>query len=214
MTDDAGDGEATDPDLGTDGHTDNPDGADADVVVSLQAALRGELKEPMGPIYTAARDLLADAGRPLIAVGDIVTYHLLEAGARPDVALVDGKTKREAVDREVREAIAGFDRHVTVENPAATLTGPLLRELRAALDRAIAGEGQSTVVEVTAGEEDLAALPAIAAAPRGASVVYGQPDEGMVLVAVDDEATAAVTDLLDRLEGDTERLWALLDGTD
>jgi uncharacterized protein (UPF0218 family) len=213
MTDGAGDGEA-DPDLGTDGYTDNPDGTDTDVVVSLQAALRGELKEPMGPIYTATDDLLAAAGRPLIAVGDIVTYHLLEAGARPAVALVDGKTKREAVDREVREAIGGFDRHVTVENPAATLTADLLVALRAALDRATAGEGQSTVVEVTAGEEDLAALPAIAAAPEGASVVYGQPDEGMVLVAVDDEATAGATDLLDRLEGDTERLWALLDGAD
>ncbi|WP_276260297.1 GTP-dependent dephospho-CoA kinase family protein [Haloglomus litoreum] len=192
--------------------SDSPDPGDPRVVLSLPESMRHELKDPLGPVYTAADELLAESGRPLIAVGDIVTYHLLTGQARPAVALVDGKTKREAVTAEVREAIdtGAFDRHVTVRNPAATLTAGLLEELRAALDRATAGEGQSTVIEVTEGEEDLAALPALAIAPDGAGIVYGQPDEGMVLATVDDGAREGVWDLMERMDGDVERARELL----
>jgi len=193
--------------------TDDAATDDADVVVELQQALRPELKEPMGPIYTDAGALLADAETPVVAVGDIVTYHLLEGGHTPAVALVDGRTKRTAVEDHIQEAIDGdrFDHEVHVTNPPATLSAPLLDALRAAIDRAADGE---TTVIVVEGEEDLAALPAIATVPEGASVVYGQPDEGMVLVDAGGEARAAIGDLLDRMDGDAERLWALLDGAD
>ena len=148
----------------------------AEAVVELPDSLRGELKEPLGPVYTDAGDLLDDASGPVVAVGDIVTYHLLSAGRVPEVALVDERTKRSAVDPEVTETIEGFDRRVAVENPPGTLTRGLLD----ALAEAIEADG-TTLVDVD-GEEDLAALPAVLAVPSGGSVVYGQPDEGMVLV--------------------------------
>ena len=176
----------------------------ANVLVELQKELRGELKEPLGPVYTDTDALLADAGDPIICVGDIVTYHLLEGGRRPDVALVDGKTKRERVEREILDAIDGFDRQREVENPPATLTAELLDVLVDAID----SDG-STVITVE-GEEDLAALPAIVAAPDGASVVYGQPDEGMVLVTVDEALRKECRDLLERMEGDYEQLFDIL----
>jgi uncharacterized protein (UPF0218 family) len=47
-------------------------------------------------------------------------------------------------------------------------------------------------------------------APAGASVVYGQPGEGMVLVTVTDEIHEQMADLLARMDGDTERLHELL----
>ena len=106
----------------------------AEVLVELQRELRGELKDPLGPIYTDTDALLADTDGPIIAVGDIVTYHLLEAGRRPDVALVDGKTKRERVEREILDAIEGFDHQREVENPPATLTAELLEALDDAID--------------------------------------------------------------------------------
>ncbi|MEF8860278.1 MAG: GTP-dependent dephospho-CoA kinase family protein [Haloarculaceae archaeon] len=181
---------------------------DADVLLSLPRALRAELKEPLGPVYTDAAELLADAGDPVVTVGDVVTYHLLRADRRPDVALVDGKTKREAVEDDVWTAIDGFDRRIEVPNPAATLSASLLAELRAALDRADAGTG--TTVVVVDGEEDLAALPAVLAAPDGASVVYGQPDEGMVLAGATPERRAVVQDLLERMNGDSRRALEVL----
>jgi uncharacterized protein (UPF0218 family) len=175
-------------------------------VLELGESLRPELKEPFGPVETDTAAVLAAAGRPLVTVGDIVTDHVLEAGGTPDVAFVDERTQRAAVDEEIREAIDGdrFERELTVENPPATLTAALMTALREALDT-----GESTLVRVD-GEEDLAALPAIAAVPDGASVLYGQPEEGVVHVHVDGETRERVLDLLSRMDGDGDRAFALL----
>ena len=178
----------------------------AEVVVELPEALRRELKEPLGPVYAGAEGLLGDVTGPIVAVGDIVTHHLLEAGARPAVALVDGKTERERVEREIRESIDGFDHRVAVENPAATLTDELLAALVDAVDRP-----GSVVITVT-GEEDLAALPAVVVAPDGAAVVYGQPGEGMVLGTVDGALRTHCRELLAAMDGDPDRLASILDG--
>jgi uncharacterized protein (UPF0218 family) len=180
-----------------------------DVVVELPKALRSELKDPLGPIYTDAEALLSDASGPLIAVGDIVTYHLLAAGTTPAVALVDERTERTAVDEDVREAVLGgdgtaFDRTVTVDNPAATLTAGLLDALVEAIE-----QGASTLL-VVEGEEDLAALPAVLAAPEGATVVYGQPGEGMVRVTVDADTRERARSLLSRMDGDPDALFDAL----
>jgi len=177
-----------------------------EAVVELQPALRPKLKEPMGPIYTDAEELLAAASKPLITVGDMVTYYLLEAGRVPEVALVDERTERSAVDDAVVAAFDGFDREVTVENPPAVLTTELLETLQTAIAEA---DERSTLIMVD-GEEDLATLPALVAAPTGGSVVYGQPDEGMVLVDVDLASTDRARDLLSRMNGETRRLWSVL----
>jgi uncharacterized protein (UPF0218 family) len=176
-------------------------------VVRLQTALRPELKQPMGPVYADAGELLAEAGSPLIAVGDVVTYHLLEADRTPNLAVVDGRTERSAVDPEVRPSIEGFDRTTSVRNPPATLTTALLRAIRGALENT----DPTTLIDVD-GEEDLATLPALIAAPPDASVVYGQPGEGMVHVAVDRETVEDAHRLLSRMDGDADRARALLDG--
>ena len=179
------------------------------VLVTLPAEMRGELKEPMGPIFTDAERLLSEVGDPLVAVGDVVTYHLERAGTVPDVAVVDGLTKREEVEDRVAEGVArlgGETREVHVENPA----GAVSRELARALKEAIV-DPEPTLL-VVEGEEDLVALPAIVAAPLGASVVYGQPDEGMVHVKVTDDHRAETRELLERFDGDTERFWDLLEG--
>ncbi|PSP57495.1 DUF359 domain-containing protein [Halobacteriales archaeon QS_1_67_19] len=162
----------------------------------------------MGPIFTDAQRLLSEVEGPLVAVGDVVTAHLAAAGAIPDVAVVDGLTKRETVTESVAEEVATVEaaaRELAVENPAATLSG----ELAVALGEALADPDPTLLV--VDGEEDLAALPAIVAAPLGASVVYGQPDEGMVHVPVTGDAKAAARALLDRMDGDVERLYELLD---
>jgi len=73
--------------------------------------------------------------------------------------------------------------------------------------------GEPVMIEVD-GEEDLAALPAIVAAPDGASVVYGQPGEGMVRVAVTPESRAEARELFEALDGDTEAAYDALGGAD
>jgi uncharacterized protein (UPF0218 family) len=181
--------------------------SEPDPVVELPEDLRLELKEPLGPIYTATDSLLEAAGRPLITVGDVVTHHVIEAGETPAVALVDERTERSAVRSEISETLRtfeGFERVETVTNPAATLSAELLSALREAL-----ADGRPTLLEVD-GEEDLAALPAVVLAPEGASVIYGQPGEGMVLGTVDAETKTRSRELLFRMDGDTARLRSLL----
>lgn len=181
-----------------------------EVVVGLPDRLRGELKDPIGPVTTDAERLLSTVDGPLIAVGDVVTDHLVRAGATPDVAVVDGMTERAVVDDAVESTIDDMASResaylpVTIINPAATLTRDLLIELRAAIKRA-----RPTLLRVE-GEEDLAALPAIVGAPVGAAVVYGQPGEGMVHVTVTEDVQDGIHDLLSRMDGDYDLLCDLL----
>jgi len=174
------------------------------ILAKLPAEMREELKEPLGAVYTDADALLAEAGEPIVAVGDIVTYHLIEAGRRPDVAVVDGKTKRERVEREVLGAIEAFDDRIDVANPQSTITDDLLEALASAL------EAPGSTVVVVDGEEDLASLPAVVAAPDGASVVYGQPDEGMVLVPVEGGTRARCRELIEGMQSDYDRIAGIL----
>jgi uncharacterized protein (UPF0218 family) len=173
-------------------------------MLRLPAELRDALKDPMGPVYADAEVLLADAGDPVVAVGDVVSHHLFRAGHAPRVAVVDGLTERAAAPDAVRSSIPSPD--LTVDNEAGTLSRDLLVALRDAIGR----EGP-TVIEV-AGEEDLAALPALIVTPLGGSVVYGQPGEGMVLARVDEAARERVRDLLSRMDGDAAAALAVLDG--
>lgn len=173
-------------------------------MLRLPEDLRGAFKEPLGSVYTDTAALLADAGDPIVAVGDVVTYHLRVAGRDPDVSVLDGKTKREAVSAEIAAVLAGENPRIEVENEPATLSADMLDALQEAIDR-----DANVVIHVT-GEEDLATLPAIVAAPEGASVVYGQPDEGMVLVSVTPESKAEARVLIRRMDGDAEAALDLL----
>ena len=197
-------------------------------MLTLPDSLRDAFKDPLGPVTTDTDALLAEAAEtaaahaettaadraaadptvrdaPIIAVGDVVTYHLRAAGRVPDVAVIDGKTEREAVDEEIEAALADPEvRRVSVSNPAASLSAELLSALATAL-----ADDEPTWIEVT-GEEDLATLPAILAASNGASVVYGQPGEGMVRVPVTSETRAEARELFEALDGDVDAAYDAL----
>jgi hypothetical protein len=175
-------------------------------MLRLPKSLRSEFKEPFGPVYTDADDLLAEVDGPLVAVGDVVTAHLLRAGKTPDVAVVDGRTKRESVSAETAAALDELPSGTAVENPAGELSESILRALTEAID----APGPQ-VLDVD-GEEDLVTLPAVVAAPDGASVVYGQPDVGMVRIRVTPESRETMRGLLRRFDGDADAALAMLDG--
>jgi uncharacterized protein (UPF0218 family) len=70
---------------------------------------------------------------------------------------------------------------IRVKNPAGSITDELVR----ALSDAVLHPPVTIFVE---GEEDLAVIPLVIAAPEGTVVLYGQPHEGVVLRTVDDTA--------------------------
>lgn len=174
-----------------------------EVVVTLPDSLRGGLKTPFGPVYTDATALVEAVTGVLVTVGDVVTYECEQAGRVPDLAVVDERTKRSPVRPEIKAALGGAD--VVVENPAGGLTEDLLVALRE-------GFASDDPVRIrVVGEEDLVALPAIIGAPDGASVVYGQPGEGMVLVRVSDDARSRARTVVEGMDGSPERVFAILD---
>jgi len=186
-------------------------------VLVLSEPLRSAFKKPFGPVYTETEQLLgaveataADHGLdspPLLAVGDVVSYHLLKSGRQPDVMVIDGKTEREAVDSEIDARLAESSGTVrAVQNPPAELS----EELLVTLGEAIALDEPVTIR--VDGEEDLATLPAIIAAPLGSSVIYGQPGEGMVHVAVTADQTATARELLAQFDGDPAAALRILVG--
>lgn len=179
--------------------------ADEDILLVLPDEHRDAFKEPLGRVYTDVEALLADSGEPIIAVGDVVTATLLEAGYRPAVSVVDGQTERSPVEAEVRQRTKTIDHVIEVANPAATITRSLTSGLVAAIDAR-----EPTRIEVD-GEEDLAVIPAILAAPHGATVLYGQPREGMVAVPITEETIEEVRSMVSHLEGDEEAMLALLE---
>ena len=190
-------------------------------MLELPETLRGELKAPLGEIYTDPDALLAavdehaeatataDPSPPparLLTVGDVVTATLADAGRQPNIAVIDGRTEREPVDPAVEATLADLaGRRLSVTNPPATISESLLTTLCEA--------ATSTDLPVTIsvdGEEDLAALPAILALPDGASVVYGQPGEGMVHVPVRPAVRTTARELLAEFDGDTDAAISLL----
>ncbi len=159
------------------------------------------LKGPLGRLYKgeglecveAMKEELLRA-KKIAAIGDMTTFYLLKASILPDLAVVDNKTKRKQVPDHIMQNL-DHDSYKTIEvkNPAATLTKELIDLIRDSLN------GDERVKIIVDGEEDLATLPAILYAPLGSVVVYGQPNEGSVLVDVTPEMKLHIAEFMKKM---------------
>jgi len=158
----------------------------------LPPEVRPLLKRPLGELFTdvtsAIKHIAEIRPKRLITVGDVTTARLLSNGLKPDIAIVDLRVMRSPADHELMRAIEAFEAPtIKVVNPAATLTPELLAALRTA---------EPPLKIIVEGEEDLATLPAVLTAPIGSIVVYGQPNEGLVVVEVTKEKKSEFQKLL------------------
>ncbi len=155
----------------------------------LPEELRSYLRKPLGrllPGEKAAREAVAGVpGERLIVVGDVSYRAALEAGVKPKLAVVDFRVKRQEIEEYELQG-----RVRKVRNPPGWVT----KELWDAVHEALGEEGEHVIL--VEGEDDLAVLPCVVEAEWGDSVVYGQPDEGAVLVEVDEEAKMKVGSVL------------------
>ena len=160
-----------------------------------------ELKKPNGELFTGPEDSpevamsstmenLAPGG--IIAVGDVCAATLLDMGVTPDIAIIDGMTKR--VELEQKVDTSKFEIILNASNPPGQITPSLFRAVASALHN-----DQTTCIEVE-GEEDLAPIVIHLLAPLGTNVVYGQPNKGVVLRVTTLESKEQCRTLLSKFE--------------
>ncbi len=172
------------------------DDAEPETDLVLPDELRDKLAEPIGDVVQED-DLarLLEGSERVISVGDAVTLTLLRKGMEPDVAVFDYRTRRGEDDALRGEIDRMRGAHMRVENPPGTITRALWRAVRDAV------RGTEKVKIEVAGEEDLAALVAIAMAPEGAHVIYGLPQRGLAVVRVEESTRAFANAAMKRMRG-------------
>ncbi|MDR0900235.1 MAG: DUF359 domain-containing protein [Methanobrevibacter sp.] len=149
----------------------------------LEKNVRVELKKPFGKLYSSFDDAIEDikSAKFLISVGDATTNNLLNAKIYPNISIIDNLIQRKNYDHKITYT----ENILKAINPPGTITDDLWETIELAIEKAIGNDKpvqkQLIIVE---GEEDLAVLPSIIMAPEETMVLYGQPNEGLVLVNV------------------------------
>lgn len=140
-----------------------------------------ELKKPLGKLFSNFEDAIPEiTSSPfLISVGDATFNNLINNNILPNVGIIDNliKRKNHVWDHLPMENI------LNVKNSAGTITDDLCKCIKEAILLAEDGEDQLIIVD---GEEDLAVLPCILIAPEDTIILYGQPNEGLVLLNASD----------------------------
>jgi len=126
----------------------------------------------------------------LITVGDRTTEKMIAFDLIPSLQIIDGQEKRERREPpKLENAI-----ELSVDNPAAEITLQSIDMIKKAFTM------KSPVRLFVNGEEDLLVLPVCIHAPENAVVLYGQPNEGLVIVQITQEIRNKVQTLLDLME--------------
>jgi GTP-dependent dephospho-CoA kinase len=151
--------------------------------VHLPESLRANLKKPLGLLLKDSEitkdNVLKNIGQcaPLITVGDVTTEKLVKFGIIPSLQIVDSLEKRQK-----RNLPGGMVKtSLNCNNPPAEITD----ESIATINRAF--HMDTPVRIIVNGEEDLLVLPVILFAPENSVVMYGQPNEGLVIVKISEE---------------------------
>ncbi len=164
----------------------------------MTEAQRGLLKKPLGELIKGTpaecsrklKEVVANEKPPrLVLVGDAVARNAFQTGITPDVTIIDHMEKRgKAVEFGYTSKNV-----LRVENAAGTVTSEAWQIVEEAVR-----QGDS-IVNVE-GEEDLLTLVAILSTPERSLVVYGQPDEGIVLVRVSADKKREISKIIEHMD--------------
>jgi GTP-dependent dephospho-CoA kinase len=150
---------------------------------SIKPEKMSQFKEPFGKLITGAPaetmqqlavELKKQKSPMLISVGDTVSRNLHENNIIPQLSITDNKSMRQKLPPK----IFPHKTLVCVRNPEGTITEDAIAAIQTAMKT---GEATQLLVD---GEEDMLTLIVVLYAPQNAFVVYGQPNEGLVLVQV------------------------------
>jgi uncharacterized protein (UPF0218 family) len=127
----------------------------------------------------------------VITVGDRTTEKMIEFDLIPSLQIIDGQEKR--TKRNLPDEL-GVSTLLTCDNPSAEITLQSIEFIKKAF------KSKTPVRILVNGEEDLLVLPVCIFAPENSLVLYGQPNEGLVIAEITPEIRNKTQKLLDLME--------------
>ena len=144
---------------------------------------RNFLQTPFGLLIESEKPSISELSQYLndspflITVGDAISENISELDIIPDIQIIDLMEKR--IPRAFPKL--NWSEKIELKNKAGTLSNDAFSAISKSLKTT-----KKTLILVD-GEEDLLALPAIFLAPINSLVLYGQPNQGFVLVKITDK---------------------------
>jgi len=155
--------------------------------LQLPDDLRDQLKKPLGNLISdndPNRENIIkkiSAESVIITVGDRTTENILQLGLKPQIQIIDGLEKR---NQRIVPADDTINTNLSCRNPPGEITEESMQIIQKAFSC------ESPVRITVDGEEDLLVIPVCIHAPENSIVMYGQPNEGLVIVHVTPEITS------------------------
>ena len=162
--------------------------------MKLPENLRDQLKIPLGDLIKEENvnkeNILTKIGSEsiVITVGDRTTENMINLGIMPQIQIVDGLEKR---NQRLVPKDDTINTNLSCKNPPGEITEESTQVIQKAFSC------KPPVRIIVNGEEDLLVLPVCIFAPENSVVMYGQPNEGLVIVHITPEIRAKVQKILD-----------------
>ena len=158
--------------------------------------LRDHLKNPLGNLIRDddpnKENIIKEISTEsvLITVGDRTTENMLQLGLKPQIQIIDGLEKR---NQRIVPTDDAVNTNLSCRNPPGEITEESIQVIQKAFSC-------EPPVRITVdGEEDLLVLPVCMSAPENSVVMYGQPNEGLVIIHITPEIRAKVQKILDAM---------------
>lgn len=159
---------------------------------AIPVELRARLKAPIGKLYRneeVTRELAHDwfVSSLTVCIGDRTVERMDELGLSPNLEIIDMKEQR--VARSAPNLSKNRATFYAINEPG-TISIQSLDTLNNCLEQLV-DDNEARIRIVINGEEDLLVLPVVAFFPEGSIVLYGQPNEGLVRVNVEESSESA-----------------------
>ncbi len=167
------------------------------MILNLTENLRSELKIPLGRLVlendSEQEEIIKKtyANSIIITVGDATTEKLLKMGLVPFLQIIDGQEKRVKRMSLESESIVTT---LNCKNTAGEISPDSISSIKKAFE-------SNPPVRITVdGEEDLLVLPVCLYSPENYVVMYGQPNEGIVIVNITQEVKEKVQKIVNLMK--------------
>jgi len=163
----------------------------------LPENIRNELKTPLGKLILDSSSEKENyirsvySKKVIITVGDATSELLIGMGLIPLLHIIDGQEKRMKRSPPLADSI---NTELTVKNNPGEISPESFDLIKSIFEQ------KPPIRLLVDGEEDLLVLPVCLFAPENSVVMYGQPNEGLVIAEITDELRDKVQKIVNQMK--------------